>query len=232
MKYTHVILIDGNTANLDKSIRISGKMYSIDRIEVVAPKNRRSLFTEKIKEIKQKWKDVELKDASTEGFDLCALDICDRINEIVSNQNWKDKEIVINIAYANPIFTTAGLFCASILKTKIISIADDEPEDIFPVPYDELISIRYAILKNIPETKVGTQELLMKAVNDEIEDGSYPELGLKALSPTNLSHHLKYLDNAEYIVRVSTGRKKEIIITNLGRLMKISYEILKVKEQK
>ena len=72
----------------------------------------------------------------------------------------------------------------------------------------------------------------MKAVNDALKDGSYPEIGLNHLSPTNLSHHLKYLDTEEYIIRVTSGRKKEIVLTNLGRLIKISYEILKMKKQK
>lgn len=231
MKYVHVILIDGDIAKLDKAIRISGKLYSIDRIVIINSKEMRSQVKDKIKEIKQKWNDVELKDASTKGFDICTLDICDIINKIISSENWKDKEIVINISYANPLFATAGLFCASILKTKIISFVNGEPEEIFPVPYNELISIRYAILKMIPEIKIETQEQLMKDINDAIKKGSFPDLGLKELSPTNISHHLKFLDTAEYIVRAKTGRKKEIVITNLGRLMKISYEILKAKEQ-
>lgn len=231
MKYVHVVLIEEDIAKLDKAIRLSGKLYSIDRIVIITSKDMKSQVKDGMKEIKQKWNDVELKDASTKGFDLCTLEICDIINKIVSSENWKDKEIVINISYANPLFATAGLFCASILKTKIISIVNGEPEEIFPVPYNELISIRYAILKMIPETKIETQDHLMKNINDAIKDGSFPELGLKKLSPTNISHHLKNLDAAEYIIRVNTGRKKEIIITNLGRLMKISYEILKVKEQ-
>lgn len=231
MKYVHVILIDEDIAKLDKAIRISGKMYSIDRIVIITSKEMKSQVKDGMKEIKQKWNDVELKDASSKGFDLCTLEICDIINKIISSENWNDKEIVINISYANPLFATAGLFCASILKTKIISYVNGEPEEIFPVPYNELISIRYAILKMIPEIKVETQDRLMKNINDAIKDGSFPELGLKKLTPTNISHHLKNLDAAEYIIRVNTGRKKEIIITNLGRLMKISYEILKAKEQ-
>ena len=83
----------------------------------------------------------------------------------------------------------------------------------------------------ITEIKIETQEQLKKEINNEIKKGSFPDLGLKKLSPTNISHHLKNLDAAEYIIRVDSGRKKEIIITNLGRLMKISYEILKAKEQ-
>ena len=110
MKYVHVILIDGDIAKLDKAIRISGKLYSIDRIVIITSKEMRSQVKDKIKEIKQKWNDVELKDASTKGFDICTLDICDIINKIISSENWKGKEIVINISYANSLFATAGLF--------------------------------------------------------------------------------------------------------------------------
>ena len=231
MKNVHLILSGNNTSKLDESIRISRKMYSIDRLIVVVPEHQSSIFKDKIRDIKQKWKDVDLKEISLDGIELCALDLCDIIYEILLGDN-KDKDVIINISHSDPIFAIAGFFCASILKTKIISEINGEPEDISRVPYEELIPIRYAILSKIPEIGIGNQELLMNAVNDAFKDGSYPEIGLKHLSPTNLSHHLKYLDNEEYIIRVTSGRKKEIVITNLGRLMKISYEILKLKKQK
>jgi len=231
MKNVHLILSGNNTSKLDESIRFSRKMYSIDRLIVVVPEHQSSIFKDKIRDIKQKWKDVDLKEISLDGIELCALDLCDIIYEILLGDN-KDKDVIINISHSDPIFAIAGFFCASILKTKIISEINGEPEDISRVPYEELIPIRYAILSKIPEIGIGNQELLMNAVNDAFKDGSYPEIGLKHLSPTNLSHHLKYLDNEEYIIRVTSGRKKEIVITNLGRLMKISYEILKLKKQK
>jgi hypothetical protein len=231
MKNVHLILSGNNTSKLDESIRFSRKMYSIDRLIVVIPEHQTSIFKDKIRDIKQKWKDVDLKEVSLDGIELCALDLCDIIYEILLGDN-KDKDVIINISHSDPTFAIAGFFCACILKIKIISEINGEPEDISRVPYEELIPIRYAILSKIPEIGIGNQELLMNAVNDAFKDGSYPEIGLKHLSPTNLSHHLKYLDNEEFIIRVTSGRKKEIVITNLGRLMKISYEILKLKKQK
>ena len=231
MKNIHLILSGKNTSKSDDSIRISRKMYSIDRLIVVVPEHQASVFKETVRDIKQKWKDVDLKEVSADDIELCALDLCDIIYKILTGDH-KDKDIIINISHANPTFALAGFFCACILKTKIISEINGEPEDISLVPYEELIPIRYAILSQIPETSVGDQESLMKAVNDAFEKGSYPEIGLEKLSPTNISHHLKYLDKKEYVIRKTSGRKKEIIITNLGRLMKISYEILKLKKQK
>jgi len=230
MKNVHLILSGNNTSKLDESIRISRKMYSIDRLIVVIPEHQTSTFKEKILDIKQKWKDVDLKEVSLDGTELCALDLCDIIYEILTKDP-KNEDVIINISHSNLTFALAGFFCACILKTKIISLIRGEPEDISRVPYEEMIPIRYAILSKIPEIGIGNQELLMKAVNDEIKNGSYPEIGLKQLSPTNLSHHLKYLDNEEYIIRVTSGRKKEIILTNLGRLMKISFEIVKLKKR-
>ena len=231
MKNIHLILSGNNTSKLDESIRISRKMYSIDRLIVVVPEHQTSRFKDKIRDIEQKWKDVDLKEVSTDGIELCALDLCDIIHEVLIGDN-TGEDVIINISHSDPAVALAGFFCASILKTKIISVIHGEPEDISRVPYEELIPIRYAILSKIPEIGIGNQELLMGAVNDEIEKGSYPEIGLKHLSPTNLSHHLKYLDTEEYIIRVTSGRKKEIVLTNLGRLMKISYEIIKLKKQK
>ena len=231
MKNVHLILSGNNTSKLDESIRISRKMYSIDRLIVVVPEHQTSRFKDKIQVIKEKWKDVNIREVSLDGIELCALDLCDIIYEILIGDN-KDEDVIINISHSDPTFALAGFFCASILKTKIISVINGEPENISRVPYEELIPIRYAILSKIPEVGIGNQELLMKSVNDALEKGSYQEVGLKKLSTTNISHHLKYLDKEEYIIRVTSGRKKEIVLTNLGRLMKISYEILTQKKQK
>ena len=231
MKNVHLILSGDNTSKLDESIRISRKMYSIDRLIVVVPEHQTSRFKDKIRDIEQKWKDVDLKEVSLDGIELCSLDLCDIIYEILIGDN-KNEDVIINISHSDPTSALAGFFCASILKTKIISVINGEPEDLSRVPYEELIPIRYAILSKIPEIGIGNQELLMKTVNEAFKDGSFPEIRLKHLSPTNLSHHLKYLDTEEYIIRVTSGRKKEIVLTNLGRLMKISYEILKLKKQK
>ena len=231
MKNVHLILSGNNTSKLDESIRISRKMYSIDRLIVVVPEHQTSRFKDKIRDIEQKWKDVDLKEVSLDGIELCSLDLCDIIYEILIGDN-KNEDVIINISNSDPTSALAGFFCASILKTKIISVINGEPENISRVPYEELIPIRYAILSKIPEIGIGNQELLMKTVNEAFKDGSYPEIGLKHLTPTNLSHHLKYLDKKEYIIRVTSGRKKEIVLTTLGRLMKISYEILKLKKQK
>lgn len=226
MKFTHIILSGDNPSKLDEAIRTSRKMYNIDKMIIVVPEHKVPKFEEKIKEIKQNWKDVESKPASIEDFELCALDICDIVSDLVVGIKAKDRDIILNIAYANSTLAVAGLFCASILKKKIISEMDGEPAEISRVPFEELIAVRYAILATIPETKVCNQSALGDLMTKVFESGKYRELGLDSLSPTNMSYHLKKLDDDEFIVRVAQGREKEIIITNLGRLMKISFEIL------
>jgi hypothetical protein len=202
-------------------------LYSIDRLIIVFPEGQSSKFKAAIRDIKIKWKDVDIKHASMDDIELCALDLCDCIEEVLIGEHRKDKEVIINISHANPIFAIAGFFGASILKTKIITVVDGEPEAISRVPAQELIPIRYAILAKIPD-RVCNQTSLMETVNDALKDGEFPDVSVTALSPTNMSHHVKSLDTEEYLIRVKTGREKEIIITNLGRLMRKSYEILKI----
>jgi len=160
MRFTHIILSGDNPSKLDDAIRISRKMFNIDNLIIVVPENKDSKFSEKIREIKQTWRDVEVRQASVEGFDLCALDICDIIAALVAGKKGKDRDIILNLAHANSTFAAAGLFCASILKKLIISEVDGEPEEIFRVPFEELIPVRYAILATIPRRKSATREPL------------------------------------------------------------------------
>ena len=227
MKYTHLILSGNNSSKLDESIRISRKLFSIDRLIIVVPEGQSTSFKAAISAIKKRWKDVDIKYASIDDIELCALDLCDCIEEVLIGERRKDKDVIINISHANPTFAIAGYFCASILKLKIITVVDGEPEAISRVPFQELIPIRYAILAKIPD-RVCNQTSLMGTVNTALEKGEFPDVSVTTLSPTNMSHHVKYLDTEEFLIRVKTGREKEIIITNLGRLMRKSYEILKI----
>ena len=226
MRFTHIVLSGDTPSKLEDAIRISRKMFNIDNLIIVVPEHKVSRFADKIKEVKQTWKDVEIRQASIEDFQLCALDICDIIADLVAGKKAKDRDIILNIAYANSTFAVAGLFCASILKKQIISDVGGEPAEISRVPFEELIPVRYVILATIPDTKVCNQRALAGELTKAFNEGKYRQLGLKSLSPTNMSYHLKKLDDDEFIVRAPQGREKEIIISNLGRLMKMSYEIL------
>lgn len=226
MKFTHIIFAGDNTSKLDETIRTSRKLYNMDNMIIIIPEHIDSKFTEKIKGIKQNWKDVEIGQASIEFFEMCALDICDIISDLLVGKNVNNRDIILNIAYANSTFAVAGLFCASILKKKIISEMNGEPTEISRVPFEELIPVRYVILATIPETRVCNQSTLGDMLTKAFESGKYQQLGLESLSPTNMSYHLKKLDEDGFIVKISQGRENEIIITNLGRLMKISFEIL------
>jgi len=226
MRFTHIILSGDTPSKLDDAIRISRKMCTIDSIIIVVPEEKAEKFTEKVSEIKKTWKDVDIRQASVEDFELCALDICDVIAELAPGKGTKDRDIILNIAYANSTFAVAGLFVSSILKKQLFSVVNDEPAEIPRVPFEELIPVRYAILATIPETEVCNQRSLADLLTKAFEDGKYRQLGLESVSPTNMSYHLKKMDDDAYIVRATTGREKEIVISNLGRLMKASFEIL------
>ena len=226
MRFTHIILSGDNPSKIDDAIRISRKMCNIDSIIIVVPEKKVEKFSDKINEIKKTWRDVDIRQASVEDFELCALDISDIIAGLINKKMTKDRDIVLNIAYANATFAVAGLFCTSILKKQLFSVVNDEPVAIPRVPFEELIPVRYAILATIPETEVCNQKALADILTKAFEEGKYRQLGLESVSPTNMSYHLKKLDDDEYIVRATIGREKEIVITNLGRLMKASFEIL------
>ena len=231
MRYTHIILTQDHLANLDKSIRISRILFSIDRIIVVVPDGQMVKYIDKIQEMKKNWKDIELKEISMDGIEICALDLCEIVQDAIVRGDGNKKDIILNISFSNNIFVLAGLFCASILKKKIISVVNGEPEMISRIPCQELPPIRYALLSEIPENGCN-QKFLMDTLNKAIEVGRYQDLGsakITPLTPTNLSYHIRSLDRDEYIIRETLGREKELMITNLGRLMKMSYAILHMK---
>jgi hypothetical protein len=172
MRYTHIILTGDHPANLDKSIRISRILFSIDRIIVVVPEGQMVKYIDKIEEMKKNWKDIELKEISMDCIEICALDLCEIVQDAFVREDGNKKDIILNISFSNNIFALAGLFCASILKKKIISVVNGEPEMISRIPCQELPPIRYALLSEIPENGCN-QKFLMDALNKAIEDRKY-----------------------------------------------------------
>jgi hypothetical protein len=227
MRNTHIILASNNPQKLDKAIRVSRKLFTINKIVIVVPEGTKKEYAEKTGEIKKTWDDVDVREASVEDFQLCALDICDIIAELLSKKKEKgnEQDIIINIAFANSTFAGAGLFVASILKKKIISDVNNEPAELSAVPFQELIAAHYAILRTIP-LGVCNQRKLEGLINANENAGLLKKLKLEPFSPTNLSYHLKRLDDMEFIVRVSKGRDKEVVLSNLGWLMRASFEFL------
>jgi hypothetical protein len=231
-KNVHYILTDVDPNNVAEAISISQSHASINKIYLIVP-NRCPYDFDLIRQTNRKI--VDIRKITADGIAESAIEIFKIIRRKRSGEEanpgnkWNEGEeegveeddatIIINITDASVQgFTIAGCILGSLLKCKVISSSLNSAAIEVPlVPYCKLLESRREILFSLGTEGADDVEKLSDKIKDKYPDKPRPH-------KSNLSPHLKKLEERGFIVRGKDSTSRSIKRTKFGELFLLAYD--------